>query len=127
MCKYQYQTYWAAKMAMVALWTTDRKHHYVRCAVCGRETKWPEAHHLYLSQRYKQAKCDLRNVVPVCNPRDSPKCHALRVHGQGKEVAANRHYRILGKGDPHVGRQIVVNAATKWGMTKTYIPEVKED
>lgn len=114
-------------MEMVRLWTTDAGCSLVQCSVCGRDTRWPVAHHLYLSRRNKKAKNDIRNIVPVCNPRDSPKCHASRAHGVGREIAANRHYRILGQGDPHKGRQIVVDAAKGWGITKVDIPRVMEE
>lgn len=124
---YNYPAYWMAKMEMVRLWTTDPARGLVRCAVCGREARHPEAHHLYLSRGCKKAKNDVRNIVPVCNKRDSPECHVLRVHGLCKKEAANRHYRILGHGDPHVGRQIVVDAAKEWVKVKVDIPEVKEE
>lgn len=124
---YNYPTYWMAKMEMVRLWTSNPARGLVRCAVCGQETRWPEAHHLYLSQRFLKAKKDVRNIVPVCNVQDSPECHARRVHGLGKKEAANRQFRILGSGDPQVGRQIVLAAAQEWGIPKVDIPEVKEE
>lgn len=124
---YNFVSYWAAKMEMVRLWTTDPSQGLVKCAACGRESRHPVAHHIYLSRRNKKAKNDIRNIVPVCRPNDSPKCHASRVYGWGKETAANRHFRILGSGDPHKGRQIVVDAVKEWGITHVAIPQVREE
>ena len=124
---YNYPVYWMAKMEMIRLWTTDPGRSLVQCAVCGRESRHPNAHHLYLSRQNKKAKNDVRNIVPVCNTCESPKCHGERVYGEGAVKAANRQFRILGSGDPHKGRQIVVDAVKEWGITYVAIPEVKEE
>jgi len=127
MTRYCYDRYFAAKLAMYMLWRPGSTL-YPHCAVCGRPCITPpEAHHVFLSQRYTVAHNDLRNLAPVHNQMDGP-CHQKRAHGNAKQVIANRLYLVLGDGDAEKGRAIVEDAWTNdWvpGL-KLDIPEIGE-
>ena len=109
--QWSYPTYLEAKVAMIQLWTLmgDR---WPTCAVCWQPAVAPHAHHLHLSRRYAVAKCDLRNIVPVCNTTVS-NCHQ-RAHGKDRATAIQRQYLVLGRGDAELGKKIVEEALIEW-------------
>lgn len=117
--QYRYPTYFQAKMATIKLWGRT-------CAICGREIRGaPVIHHLLLSRRYKIAKSDIRNLVPVHPPEEAP-CHKV-AHGGGKSIAANSLYKVLGDGDPFQGWLTVIDAVDEWDLDfMVEIPPIKE-
>jgi hypothetical protein len=111
--QWSYPTYLEAKVAMIQLWTLLGDC-WPTCAICGEKTRHPHAHHLHLSRRYKIAKYDLRNIVPVCNESVS-NCHQ-RAHGKDKATAIQRQYLVLGRGDAELGKKIVEEALIEWNI-----------
>ena len=76
---------------------------------------------MFLSQRYGEAHNDLRNLAPIHNQVDGP-CHEKRAHGKGKAIVATRLYLLLGKGNPDIGRAIVIDA---W--VNEWAPKIRQD
>jgi hypothetical protein len=113
--------YLQAKAAMVRLWTPLQPDLTLPiCAVCGWGAVNPEAHHV-ISRRY--AKCDIRNMVPVCN-QGNGDCHQ-QAQGRKKYIAIQRLYYVIGGGDPIAGRECVLSATMEWFAKSTIrIPPV---
>lgn len=124
--EYVYQEYLHAWLALGRLWTPVGNLLPV-CAVCGwaiPKANSYQAHHLYLSQGY--AKSDLRNLCPV-HDQDYNSCHEQGAHG-GDQVHFQRHFYVMGSGDAHHGREIVLSAAIELWVerTRVEVPEVIE-
>ena len=107
MRKWIYESYLQAKMAMLRMW----EQHWGKmiCAVCGERIKGsPVCHHVWLSQRFKKAKSDLRNLAPVHS-----RCHD-RAHSDLAAEVERRLLLVLGDGDLEKGRKIVDEAGNEW-------------
>lgn len=117
--QFEFTTYLEAKVAMVKLWTPLCCSLPV-CAVCGWACIVPEGHHLLITRRHVLA--DLRNLVPVCNQAVGD-CHQ-RAHGDGRAIAIQRLYYIIGHGDVVAGRESVLSATREWTVSKIEVPQV---
>jgi hypothetical protein len=91
---------------------TPRGHRFAVCPVCLNVAVKGHCHHVWLSQRYAIAKCDLRNIVIVCNPTYA-NCHKL-AHGEEREKVEAALCKMLGKGDESAGYTIVREARSEW-------------
>ena len=108
---WSFPTYLDAKMAAIAR-QVPAGHRFPVCPVCDNAAVAGHCHHVFLSQRYKIAKCDLRNIIIVCNPTYA-NCHT-RAHGDAKEKVENKLKEMLGEGNQVRGHRIVREAMDEW-------------
>lgn len=103
------KSYLFSKVFMYRWWTPMGTSWPV-CAVCGRPSRTPEAHHLFVSRRFELLS--VLNIVPVCS-QGGAACHQ-QAHGWKKEVLKELMYRRLGDGDLELGKSIVEEAMKVW-------------
>jgi len=115
-------TYRQAKIDMVSLWTPMGARDPV-CAICGRPTHNPNAHHLFESRRFTLD--EVWNLVPVCNQMEGD-CHTVaHTRRRGKLVCANVAYWFWGKGDRDAGREYIMARILGQGYkTRVELPPV---
>ena len=114
---WKYDLYEDTKAAMCKFWKS-KAYDKVLCAFCRLPVPDPHAHHAILSQRYKQAHNDIRNIVPLHR-----WCHEQVHAGENGQVIRHLASR-LGNGDLDKGKDILAQAETDWGL-KTPIDSLR--
>ena len=109
--KWSYPTYLEAKVAAIRRQTSPG-HRFPVCPVCGGAAVAGHAHHVWLSQRFKLAHNDLRNLVIVCN-ESAANCHQ-RAHGEAKTKVEDYLLGLLGDGNVIAGAQVLTDARREW-------------